>query len=111
MTNENWKMIYGKSLSASLPNSQQALPGSLALRGIVAFPCAHSWLSSHAADLYFDGPVFSVARFVGGIVTQAVLRPYFIGYLRKCRLRILQARGHKVSATACFCQLVHFTPR
>src|SRR5438132_12146286 len=83
----------------------------LALRRIVSFSRAHSWLARHAADLYFDGPVFSIARFVGGIVSQAVLRSYFIGYLRKCRLRILQTRGNKVSATAGSCQIVHLTPR
>src|SRR6185436_2721972 len=64
-----------------------------------------------ALDLYPDSSKFSIARFVGRIVTQTVLRPDLVCYARKGRARVLETRSEKIPAAACLRHLVHFAPR
>src|SRR3569832_1380504 len=71
----------------------------LLFRRVIAVSRAHCGFVFHAAHFEFDRTIFSVASFVGWIVTQTVLRADVLGYLRKRSARICK-RGRDHASTA-----------
>src|SRR5882762_3109986 len=72
----------------------------LTLRGVVSFPCPNLRFVGHALDLDSYSSKLTVARFIGRIVTQTVLRADFGGHQRKRCASVLQARRQKILSIA-----------
>src|SRR5882672_535982 len=106
MINEKFEMRNGKSAKPFHVGG-----ACLTLRSIVSFPCANLRLLQRALHLYANRSKLTIARFVGWIVTQTVLRADLCCYPRKSRARILQTRREEIPATARLRQLIHFAAR
>src|SRR5690349_8531582 len=105
----NFTRALNLSAKSAIGNWQSEM--SLLFRRVVAVARAYDCYVFHAAHFEFDRAIFSVASFVGWIVTQTVLRADVLGHLRKRRARIGECGRDHASATRDTREIIHLAAR